>query len=200
MFNKNRGFTLIELLVVISIIGLLSSVVLASLNTARIKARDSKRLSDMRQIQLVLELYYDKNGFYPGTTVTYGESETTVTSGNNCGGWDTSGVDLNNDGNKFIDPLKDSGLIPSVPVDPINTVTTTCSGHHYKYFRYPAGYDVNGAGTPGGECDASRGDFYVLLIQDLEGVATGGTHPNSPGWSCNGVSWGGEWRTGKYTN
>ncbi len=52
-----KGFTLIELLVVIAIIGLLSSVVLASLNSSRIKARDARRISDLHQIQLALELY-----------------------------------------------------------------------------------------------------------------------------------------------
>ncbi|MCR4334277.1 MAG: type II secretion system GspH family protein [Patescibacteria group bacterium] len=59
--NNNRGFTLIELLVVIAIIGILSSVVLASLSSARAKARDAKRLSDIRQIQTALEMYYSSN-------------------------------------------------------------------------------------------------------------------------------------------
>ena len=59
------GFTLIELLVVIAIIGLLSSIVMVSLNTARIKARDTKRKADIRQIRLALEMYYDTNGRYP---------------------------------------------------------------------------------------------------------------------------------------
>lgn len=57
--RTNKGFTLIELLVVIAIIGILSSVVLVSLNTARQKARDAQRISDVRQIQLALEFYYD---------------------------------------------------------------------------------------------------------------------------------------------
>jgi len=63
--NKHKGFTLIELLVVIAIIGILSSVVLASLNTAREKSRDAKRVSDIKQIQLALELYFDSNSYYP---------------------------------------------------------------------------------------------------------------------------------------
>lgn len=62
------GFTLIELLVVIAIIGILSSVVLASLNTARLKSRDARRISDMKQIQSALALYTDSNAnTYPTT-------------------------------------------------------------------------------------------------------------------------------------
>ncbi len=57
--QKNSGFTLIELLVVIAIIGLLSSVVLLSLNSAREKARNARRVADARQIVGALELHYD---------------------------------------------------------------------------------------------------------------------------------------------
>lgn len=64
-FNA-RGFTLIELLVVIAIIGLLASVVLASLNSARSKARDSYRANSIRQVQRAFELYADDHkGSYP---------------------------------------------------------------------------------------------------------------------------------------
>ena len=59
---------MIELLVVIAIIGILASVVLASLNTARRKSRDARRLADIKQIQVALELYFDANdGQYPDT-------------------------------------------------------------------------------------------------------------------------------------
>lgn len=75
--SNRRGFTLIELLVVIAIIGILSSVVLASLNSARKKGRDSRRIADIKQLQLALELYYDANGAYPATVST----STVVTSG-----------------------------------------------------------------------------------------------------------------------
>lgn len=66
--TRSRGFTLIELLVVIAIIGLLSSVVLASLNSARQKGRDARRIADIKQLQTALELYYDQNGTYPIAT------------------------------------------------------------------------------------------------------------------------------------
>lgn len=72
---KQRGFTLIELLVVIAIIGILSSVVLASLNSAREKSRDARRQTDLQQISLALELYYDDNGSYPTTANFPGDLE-----------------------------------------------------------------------------------------------------------------------------
>ena len=65
--GRKLGFTLIELLVVIAIIGILASVVLASLNTARQKGRDARRIADLKQIQIALELYFDNNRAYPVT-------------------------------------------------------------------------------------------------------------------------------------
>ena len=66
--DTKAGFTLIELLVVIAIIGILASIVLASLNTARVKSRDARRIADIKQIQLALELFADANsGEYPDT-------------------------------------------------------------------------------------------------------------------------------------
>jgi prepilin-type N-terminal cleavage/methylation domain-containing protein len=67
--TTSRGFTLIELLVVIAIIGILSSVVLASLNTARQKSRDARRIADVKQLQLALELYFDTHATYPSSTL-----------------------------------------------------------------------------------------------------------------------------------
>ena len=68
MISK-KGFTLIELLVVVAIIGLLSTLSIVALNTARAKARDARRVSDIKQIQTALELYYNDNAAYPSSTL-----------------------------------------------------------------------------------------------------------------------------------
>lgn len=91
--SKKYGFTLIELLVVIAIIGILASVVLASLNTARQKGRDARRIADMKQVQLALELYFDTNRAYV-TGTTWAALDTALEAG---------------------------GFMSNVPVDPIGT-------------------------------------------------------------------------------
>ena len=60
-----RGFTLIELLVVIAIIGLLASVILASVNVARLKANDASRESNLVEVEKAIQSYYISNGAYP---------------------------------------------------------------------------------------------------------------------------------------
>jgi len=75
MRKSNKGFTLIELLVVIAIIGLLSTLAVVALNSARQKSRDSKRVADIKQIQTALELYFaDNNGYPTGSAINLGES------------------------------------------------------------------------------------------------------------------------------
>ena len=68
--TQKKGFTLIELLVVVAIIGLLSTLSIVALNTARAKARDARRVSDIKQIQTALELYYNDKGDYPSSTAS----------------------------------------------------------------------------------------------------------------------------------
>jgi len=77
-------------------------------------------------------MYYAQYEKYPGPTSSYGESEPSP-----CGGWDTANVDNDSDGKAFIEPLVDSGIMKSMPKDPIGT--GTCGGYTYRYYRYSAG-------------------------------------------------------------
>jgi type II secretion system protein G len=107
--KSQRGFTLIELLVVISIIGLLASVVLASLNSARAKARDAKRISEFKQVQVALAFYFDKYGTYPNVSPV-----TTNPWTDNF--------------NSMAQQLVTEGFLGSVPQSPINSA--------YNYYNY----------------------------------------------------------------
>ena len=63
--SREKGFTLIELLVVVAIIGMLVSVIMVSFGQARLRSRDSKRLSDIQQVRTGLDLYFNLGGGYP---------------------------------------------------------------------------------------------------------------------------------------
>jgi len=101
--NK-KGFTLIELLVVIAIIGLLSTLAVVALGSARQKARDAKRLSDLRSVQNGLEMYYAEKAAYPtaATAITLGSTNYACLNA-------ATGFTTANCANAFLNP---------VPVDP----------------------------------------------------------------------------------
>jgi len=84
--NTNRGFTLIELLVVIAIIGILSSVVLASLNSARNKAGDAAVKENMNGIRSQAELVYDNNGQKYNTVCADGNVVNALVAAGTAGG------------------------------------------------------------------------------------------------------------------
>lgn len=117
MFNQKSqaGFTLIELLVVVVIIGLLATLILASTQSALIKARDVRRISDLRQIQLALAFYYDKGQNFMGAA-----------------GQDAWGDNLTE--NTLVYELEKSGYIKPVPNDPgLNKYEYWISADKQKY-------------------------------------------------------------------
>lgn len=87
--NYQKGFTLIELLVVIAIIGILSSVVLASLNSARDKGADAAIRGNLNNMRAQAELVYDDNGSYAAlfsnTTVINAVNAANSANGNGKG-------------------------------------------------------------------------------------------------------------------
>lgn len=144
--NNKKGFTLIELLVVISIIGLLSSVVLGSLNSARSKARDTKRKLDLKQLQTALNMYYDKNGSYPITC----DDDTYW-----CPTWYSVtdyGGNLSTSGPGGYIPNLAPTYIPVLPVDPSNRTDGwygylySSDGVNYKLLAHegPESYPAEG--------------------------------------------------------
>jgi|SRR3989344_2093023 len=97
MKKFNKGFTLIELLVVIAIIGILSAVVLASLNSARNKAKDARVQASMAQVRTIAETTFD-GSIYPDATfntVTYGATDCTAAGGGTDAGLRALDLDVN---------------------------------------------------------------------------------------------------------
>ncbi len=76
--KNNKGFTLIEMLIVVAIIAILSGVVLAGVSNFQSRARDTRRIGDMKNIQNYLELYFNKCGHYPGGVDASGNCTTTA--------------------------------------------------------------------------------------------------------------------------
>ncbi len=154
MKNK-KGFTLVELLVVIAIIGLLATIAFISLNSARGKARDAKRVSDFRQIQTALELYYNDK-----TTPSYPLALADIV------------------------PATISAIpLPATPNDGtvcLGTPTPAQSTTFYAYAGYKAFAGKKPVGTAGvatgdvGDCTSAGMDCAGYVLTTCIGAATGG--------------------------
>jgi len=137
MTNK-KGFTLIELLVVIAIIGLLATLAVVALQNAREKSRDAKRVSDIKQLQTALDLYFSDQNSYPVhaaiTLGTDGATDILCSDGGFVGACDA----------------EETTYMDRVPADPINTAP-----NQYIYdgaaTTYTITFELEGAsgGLPG---------------------------------------------------
>ena len=121
MRNNTKGFTLIELLVVIAIIGLLATLAVVSLNSARTRARDAKRKSDLNAIATAMELYNTQESAYQASAAACGAAGTTQiiesTTNTVC------------ETNTVTAPTDSEVLLQSIPADPTNSGSNIYTGY-----------------------------------------------------------------------
>jgi type II secretion system protein G len=167
MRNKyfSKGFTLIELLVVISIIALLSSIVLASLNTAREKAKTSAFEQNMKQLQLALEVYKSDTGMYPLEDLT--DSSTSAYS-----------LSFLNDYPQF-DPVFVPDYISQIPETPNGGI-----------LYYNDMLSIN-LGVQGYKCgtEVPDGGYLIYIVLNLDNFSSSLSIPKF--FDTNGIQYGG---------
>ncbi len=156
--QNNAGFTLIELLVVISIIGILSTLAVVSLNNARVKARDAKRVSDIKQLQTALELYASDSNGYPAA------SDLTLGSG--------AGATLSKDGG-FAATVSGTTYMGKVPAN------ATPGGSDYQYSSFTSSAASTSCGTA--PCPWYQVTF---TLEEVTGSLSAGAHTADP----NGIN------------
>jgi len=158
--SGQKGFTLIELLVVIAIIGLLSTLAVVSLNTAREKARDARREGDIKLLNNAIQLYVQQNDKAPETTGS--GTDNVCDSTEDC--W-ASGGDLATALSIYTAPLA---------TDPTNTGDLV-----YVY--------VSSAALIADECTTCNSESYQLYTKQLEGDSStwGFNDSEHEGWIGN---------------
>lgn len=142
--QSQKGFTFIELAVSITIIGVLSAVILSSVNGARKSGRVTQRVGDIKRVQAALDLYYAKNRSYPNTGGSTSWRST-------CSAWGGYSLD-----NVIIDVVNGNKLVPTyltvMPEDP----QRSSGGTNKNCYRY-----------------ASNGADYAFIIYDVTELAPG---------------------------
>lgn len=165
MKRGGSGFTLVELLVVIAIIGLLSSIVMVSLLTARQKGRDAKRIADLKTIGLALAAYHLDHGSYPATGTTLASLNGHLWYGN-CNltsAWGSGNMpNMDSGGTSGWIPGLAPTYIPLLPSDPTPS-TNKC-------------YIYNSDGN----------DYMILAYQSVESYTVANNPYPRPLWDSGG--------------
>ncbi len=163
MMKKPNGFTLVELLVVVAIIGLLATLSVLALGSARVRARDAKRLADIKTVQTALELYSNDRGGYPVgqagagvPQVELGSSDAAVLTSSGFERTPTPGATV---------------YLAQVPGDPQRVASS---------FLYVARMPDYTTGCTAGPCD----NFTVLFWLE------GGAQSLPAGWACYSSKFG----------
>lgn len=161
-----KAFTLIELMVVVAIIAVLTTIALAQFSTTKAKSRDAKRISDLAQIQLAIQLYFDRCGQYPNSTV----------SGSN-----TTGPTLKPDVLSSCGTVTLGSFIRAIPNGPSYPSATD------PYYKYR--YIVHKSPTTGLNDDYYLGAKLELpssaLDDDIDDVVGGAISAGWSGWSAS---------------
>jgi prepilin-type N-terminal cleavage/methylation domain-containing protein len=137
--NKNIGFTIVELLIVIVVVGILAALVLNSFSQAQVKARDSKRVTDVKALEKYAKLYIAENGVAPQSTAGCYAARSYLNAGE-C-----------EDFINFQDITKYMGN-SGIPKDPINS-------NPYFYYYYKS-KKVNSTGN--GVENGTLADFVIV--------------------------------------
>ena len=175
---STSAFTLVELLVVIAIIGILSTLSVVALNSARSKARDARRLSDVKQIGMALEMYLDTKGVYPETPVLSDNGVITGLCLSDLGISSTCGADI---------------YLQKIPAGPKkNENYTYFSLHNQSDYRVNFELENNSGGFTAGPLSYSPNG----LVRDLIGwwkfdEASGNIAYDSSGYNHHGNLFGG---------
>jgi prepilin-type N-terminal cleavage/methylation domain-containing protein len=165
--TKKTGFTLVELLVVIAIIGLLSTIAVVSLGTARGKARDTKRIADTKQIATALEQYYNDVNSYPGA-IAAGAALGAGSGQTNCTG--SVACTCLSSGSGFLNTCSGTtymGSIPAYPAPPTNAACT--AGSTYAAPATIANYCYYSSTT-----SAASTDYKLTFHLEANNTALGG--------------------------